>query len=144
MQESENKKYSIKFISELINAKVEGDLNLEVVKISAIENADAGSITFLANTKFNKYIESTEASAVIVPKGFKTDKSKTYLVCSDPYLAYAKLTKLFSGNIDFENIEIIKNSFIHETAFIGSNVNIAPSVFVGENCVINNLSLIHI
>lgn len=143
MQESENKKYSIKFISELINAKVEGNLDLEVVKISAIEDADAGSITFLATSKFNKYVESTDASAVIVPKGFKTDQSKTYLICSDPYLAYAKLTKLFSGNIDFENIEISKNSFIHETAFIGSNVNIGPSVFIGENCVINNNSILY-
>ena len=79
MQESENKKYSIKFISELINAKVEGNLDLEVVKISAIEDADAGSITFLASSKFNKFVESTDAAAVIVPKGFKTDQ---YFKCS--------------------------------------------------------------
>ena len=110
MQESENKKYSIKFISELINAKVEGNLDLEVVKISAIEDADAGSITFLATSKFNKYVNADGLRSVAISKEipFKTWKVEDKYLCSI---------------IDYKNISLLQKYVTETNKIITSKIS---------------------
>ena len=49
MSGSKKKQFSIKYISEYIDASIDGDVDLEINKISTIEDAEHGSITFLAN-----------------------------------------------------------------------------------------------
>ena len=66
MSGSEKKKYTIKFISEYIDASIVGDADLEIYKIASIENAREGSITFLSNPSYKKLLEKTNASAVIL------------------------------------------------------------------------------
>ena len=69
MSGSENKKYSIKFISEYIDASIIGDADLQIDDIATLDNAVQGCVTFLANSKYNKLLESTKASAVIAKEG---------------------------------------------------------------------------
>ena len=69
MSGSEKKKYTIKFISEYIDASIVGDADLEIHKIASIEDAQDGSITFLSNPSYSKLLERTDASAVIVKEG---------------------------------------------------------------------------
>ena len=73
MSGSENKKYSIKFISEYIDASIVGDADLQIDNIATLDSAVQGCVTFLANSKYNKLLESTKASAVIVKEGIKTN-----------------------------------------------------------------------
>jgi len=78
---SGNKKYSIKFISEYIDASIVGDADLQINNIATLDSAVQGCITFLANSKYNKLLESTKASAVIVKEGIKqTTKLHSYYV----------------------------------------------------------------
>ena len=58
MSGSKKKQFSIKYISEYIDASIDGDVDLEINKISTIEDAEHGSITFLANSKYNKLIDT--------------------------------------------------------------------------------------
>ena len=116
MSGSENKKYSIKFISEYIDASIVGDADLQVDNIATLDSAVQGCVTFLSNSKYKKLLENTKASAVIVKEGIKTNNEITLLVCSDPYLAYARLSKLFSNEIDFLNGSFQDSVFIHDTA----------------------------
>ena len=139
MSGSENKKYSIKFISEYIDSSIVGDADLQIDNIATLDSAVEGSITFLANSKYIKLLESTKASAVIVKEGIKTNNETTLLVCSDPYLAFAKLSKLFSDEIDFSNGSFQNSVFIHDSVNLGKDVKVGPNVYIGEN-----LSLIHI
>tara|TARA_B100000212_G_scaffold134112_1_gene100817 strand:- start:2722 stop:3663 length:942 start_codon:yes stop_codon:yes gene_type:complete len=140
---SEKKHFSIKFISEYIDASIVGDVDLKINNIATIESAEEGSITFLSNSKYNKLLERTRASVVIVKEGTKINSEKTFLTCSDPYLAYAKLSKLFSSEIDFSRGTFAENSFIHETASIGKNVVIGPNVFIGENSIIGDQTVVY-
>ena len=143
MPGSEKKHFSIKFISEYIDASIVGDDNLEINNIGSIETAQEGSISFLANSKYNKLLDSSNASAVIVKEGVKTDNKKTLLVCSDPYLAFAKVTKLFFEELDFKNGTFHESVFIHDSSQIGKNVSIGPNVFIGENCSIGDKTIIY-
>ena len=143
MSVADKKIYTVKFISDYINASVIGDADIQIDSIATIETAPPGSITFLSNSKYNKLLEHTDASAVIVKAGIKTNNKTTLLACSDPYLAYAKLSKLFSGDVDFSEIAIKDNSYIHSSAALGQDVVIGPNVFIGENCSIGDRTVIY-
>ena len=143
MSGSENKKYSIKFISEYIDASIVGDADLQINNIATLDSAVQGCITFLANSKYNKLLESTKASAVIVREGIKTNNETTLLVCSDPYLAFAKLSKLFSDEIDFLNGSFQDSVFIHDSVNLGKDIKVGPNVYIGENCNIDDRTVIY-
>ena len=143
MSGSENKKYSIKFISEYIDASIVGDADLQIDNIATLDSAVQGCVTFLSNSKYNKLLENTKASAVIVKEGIKTNNETTLLVCSDPYLAYAKLSKLFSNEIDFLNGSFQDSVFIHDSVNLGRDVKVGPNVYIGENCNIGEKTVIY-
>ena len=143
MSGSKKKQFSIKYISEYIDASIDGDVDLDINKISTIEDAEHGSITFLANSKYNKLIDTTKASAVVVKSKIKTNKKITFLVCEDPYLAYAKISKLFSNEEDFHRGKIKNNTFIHDSAVLKDGSVIGPNVFIGENCIIGENTVIY-
>ena len=143
MSETDNKKYSIKFISEYIDASIVGDADLQIDNIASLDNAAEGCITFLANSKYNKLLDTTRASAVIVKEGIKTNNETTLLVCSDPYLAFAKLTKLFSDEIDFSNGSFQDSVYIHDSANLGKDIKVGPNVYIGENCNIDDRTVIY-
>ena len=143
MSGSENKKYSIKFISEYIDASIIGDADLQIDNIATLDSAVQGCITFLANSKYSKLLESTKASAVIVKEGIKTNNKTTLLACSDPYLAFAKLSKLFSDEIDFSNGSFHNSVFIHDSVNLGKDVKVGPNVYIGKNCNIGDKTVIY-
>ena len=143
MSETDTKKYSIKFISEYIDASIVGDADLQIDNIASLDNAAEGCITFLANSKYNKLLDTTRASAVIVKEGIKTNNETTLLVCSDPYLAFAKLTKLFSDEIDFSNGSFQDSVYIHDSANLGKDIKVGPNVYIGENCNIDDRTVIY-
>ena len=143
MSGTDKKKYTVKFISDYIDASVVGDAETQVDNIASIESATFGSITFLSNPKYKKLLDQTEASAVIVQDGIKTSNNITLLVCLDPYLAYAKLSKLFANKIDLPKGSIHDSSFIHESVVLGEDVVIGPNVFIGENCSIGDQTIVH-
>ena len=143
MSGSEKKKYTIKFISEYIDASIVGDADLEIHEIASIENAQEGSITFLSNPSYKKLLEKTNASAVILKENIKTNTKTTYLISSDPYLAFAKLSKLFSNEIDFSNGFFKESTFLHDSATLGKGVKVGPNAYIGENCKIGDHTTIY-
>ena len=59
-------------LAALVNGKIEGDPNIKINTFSKIEEAKAGSLTFIANPKYAHYIHSTEASVVLVKSDYQT------------------------------------------------------------------------
>ena len=88
--------FTLKELSKIIDAKIAGDENIIISNIATIQGANKESITFLANKKYSKFLTSTSASALIVQTEDKIDSDITLLKCSDPYLAYAKISSLFA------------------------------------------------
>ena len=62
--------FSAKDIAHFLNGKIIGDENVKVNNLSKIEEGKAGTLTFLANPKYTPYIYTTQASIVLVNKGF--------------------------------------------------------------------------
>ena len=131
------KKYTIREIAQIIEGKIKGDPDTEVTGIAEIDKAGRGEITFLSNPKYKKFLETTKASCIIVSEKEKSDK-KNLIICKDPYLAFGKLVQFFYPEQKFPFSGINSEAVISENVSLGSNINIAPFVFVGKDSSIGS------
>ena len=58
--------HSIEKIASFLDGKVVGDGNVSINMLSKIDEGTKGSLSFLANKKYEEFIYSTKASAVII------------------------------------------------------------------------------
>ena len=130
---SKHKSFTLEELAKATGSLVIGDSGCSVDNLSTIENANENSITFLSNKKYASSIEQSKACAVIVSSDFKEDGNCNYLKSSDPYLAYAKISKLFKIDDDVKIPFVHKSAVISDKAKIHKNVEIGPFCYVGSN-----------
>jgi UDP-3-O-[3-hydroxymyristoyl] glucosamine N-acyltransferase len=131
-------------INDLLQGVLEGDPDARVHKVSKIEEGAPGSITFLANPKYEPFIYTTDASVAIVNKSFKPQKkiSATLIKVDDAYQAFIKLLDIYQQIVsDKKGIE--QPSFTDENLFIGENVYIGAFSYIGKNVSIGNNSKVY-
>ena len=150
-------KFTATQISEILDGEVQGNPNQEVFKLSKIEEGEKGSLTFLANPKYQSYLYTTKASIAIVSKDFVPEKEIkiTLVKVDDAYKGFTKLLdyynqiKLHKSGIETpsfidktaalgENVYIGAFAYIGKNVIVGDNVKIYPNVFIGENVKIGN------
>lgn len=131
--------FTAKQISELLNGKVEGNPDVKVNKLSKIEEGEEGSISFLANPLYTQYIYSTKASVVIVNKDFNPTAPipATLIRLESAAAAFAELLEKYN-QIKLNKTGIAKQSFISDTATVGTNAYIGEFAVIGENVQIGN------
>lgn len=132
-------KFTAKQISHILNGTIEGNPEETVSTVSKIEEAERGSLSFLANPKYYNYIYSTAASIVIVNKDFTFDKAiqPTLIRVDDAYSGLAKILDEYN-KIKMGKTGISKMAYIHDSAETGKDVYIGEFVSIGENAVIGN------
>jgi len=128
--------YSAKEIAKLLNGIVEGDPTIKVHNVSKIEDGSQGTLAFLANPKYTKFIYNTKASIVLVSRNFIADEpvEATLIRVDDPYTAFATLLEQIQPQLDKNGVD--KYVYIHPTAKIGDNAYIGAFTYIGENVVI--------
>lgn len=136
-------KIKLKEAAEFIGGIIFGDDEIEIENIAKIEEAQPGELTFLYHPAYAKYLESTKASAIIVPKDFeKTRKDISYIEVEKANIAFQKiLIKFFTPSIALSGID--PTSQVHESAKVGNNVTLGKNVVISENCIIGDNSIIH-
>src|SRR5579872_3580127 len=75
-----------------LNCRLADDRDPEITGVRGIEQAGAGHLTFLANSKYASKLKSTQASAVIA--GRPVDGIAT-LVSANPYHDFARALEFF-------------------------------------------------
>lgn len=153
--------FTAKEIANQLGGTIVGDPQTEVSTLSKIEEADKGSITFLANPKYTPHIYTTKASVTIVNKSFEPDSDldTVLILVEDAYSAFTQLLNFYQESqlqppqisdralVDTqavlgENISIGAQTIIEAGVRIGAYGRISPQVYVGtdvsigENCVI--------
>ncbi len=144
-------------IADFLGGTVEGDPNAVVSDVAKIEEGRPGSLAFLSNPKYNKYLYETEATIVIINHSFELEAPvKTTLIrVTDAYKAFASLLELYQQakgtktgieNPSFidSSAQIGKDIYLGAFAYIGKNVKIGnyvkiyPQVYIGDNSVIGD------
>jgi UDP-3-O-[3-hydroxymyristoyl] glucosamine N-acyltransferase len=123
-----------------IDAEVAGAGDVKIRGIAKIETAGAGELTFIANPKYLKFLETTGASAIIVPSSMPAEKlpggpqAPVLLRVDDPYAAFMVVLGLFHPQPDLLPPGIHPSAVIAESATIGADVRIGANAVVGEGC----------
>lgn len=126
-------------IAGLIGAKVEGNEDLEISGIGKIEEAGPGDITFIANPKYEKYFDTTRASAVIVSENFTGKGSNiTLLRTKDPYTGFVFALRVLVPPAEPLSPGIDPSAHISPKAVLGGNVRIGALACILDGAVIGD------
>jgi len=130
-------------LSLLLNGTVEGDPSVAVNKLAKIEEAQAGSLSFLANPKYEQHLYSTNASVVIVnnDQALTAPVKATLLRVPNAYSAITVLLEKYNTlKLNKNGVEqpcyIHPSATIGENAYVGAFAYIGPNVKIGNNCKI--------
>jgi len=146
--------------------------NTIIQSANTIEAAGDGDVCFLSNTKYIKFLQSTQASACIVDSDLAEAFTKEYssfkttlLVCKNPYLIFSQIVSDIYGGGEYCNQDglgfVSSKASVHGGAIvdasakiydfvviedgvtIGKNVVIMPNTFIGKGSVIGDGSYIY-
>ena len=134
--------YSLKDLADKVNGKLVGDPEVVINAIATIQNASSGCISFVANSKYNKFISDSSASAIIVSPALSSELQTPGIIVDDPYAAYAQISSLFAKHSN-PYTDNPNSYFIHETSEVHESVVIGPNVYIGPECKISKNSIIH-
>lgn len=133
--------FSATQIAHLLEGDIDGDSNVSVNNLSKIEEGKPGTLSFLANLKYEPYLYTTKASVVIVDKSFsptnKIPETCTLIKVASAQAAFAKLLEMYN-EINRDETGIHPQSFTEESATVGENVLLGAFVYVGKNVKIGN------
>ncbi len=106
---------------------------MKVSQLAKIEEATAGTMTFLANPAYTPHIYTTQASIVLVREDFLPEKpiSSTLIRVKDPYGALAQLLELYKNSLP-QKKGVSALSFIADTASVGEDAYIGEYAVIGE------------
>ncbi|WP_100611562.1 UDP-3-O-(3-hydroxymyristoyl)glucosamine N-acyltransferase [Confluentibacter lentus] len=132
-------KFTAQQIAGILEGDVVGNPDVEVSKLSKIEEGIEGSLTFLSNPKYKQYIYSTNASITIVNKTFIPENGiKTTLIkVDDAYMAFSKILEYYNS-VKFIKVGIEQPSFISDSSIYGENIYVGAFSYVGNNVVIGD------
>lgn len=157
-------KFTAGQIAAMINGKIEGNAEEEIAKIAKIEEAQKGSLAFIANPKYEHFLSETKASVVLINNEIKTPEglTATLIRVEDPYAAFAKLMEAYEkimapaakfGREEYcvvaDSAIIADNAYIGSFSYIGKNVVVAegaqiyPGVFLGDNVRVGKNSILY-
>ena len=123
----------------MLNGTVEGDPLVPVNQLAKIEEARAGSLSFLANPKYEQYLYTTEASVVIINNDQVLAEPVKATLIRVPN-AYSAITVLLEkyNTLKLHKTGIEQPSFIHPSAKVGENVYVGAFAYIGPNVKIGN------
>ncbi len=132
--------FTINQIAAILQGEVDGDGQKKVKTISKIEEAKEGSITFLANPKYEEFIYSSEASAVIVKNDFQPERPipTTLIRVEDPYSGFTRLLEEYDKIISYSKGGVEEPSFISSNSEVGQKVYRGAFSYIGSNVKIGD------
>ncbi|MGD9401405.1 MAG: UDP-3-O-(3-hydroxymyristoyl)glucosamine N-acyltransferase [bacterium] len=121
----------LKELAEIIGGDVAGDGSVMISGVGGIREARAGDVTFLADPRYEKFLKTTKASAVIAPRG-TAHEGMPLILCENPYLCFIRAVKHF---IPEENG---RPAGVHPTAVIAEGARLGKGTAVGPHAVIED------
>ena len=142
-------------LAERLACRLEGDGEIEIVRVAGIENAGPGDLTFVANPKYLATLSTTRASAVLLhddAPAAPVDETRGALSASregplailrtpDPYLGFARAVGLFAPKWKPEP-GVHAMAAVARDAKLGADVSIGAFVAVGEGATVGDRTIV--
>lgn len=138
---------SLAEIAERLQAELRGDAACRIERVTTLERAGAGDISFFTNRRYRAQLLETGASAVLINPADSDDCPTNALLLDNPYLGYARVAAWLNPVPPLvpgihPTAVVAKDASVDTSAQIGAHVvidsgaSVAAGAFVGAGCVI--------
>jgi len=130
-----SKQYSLNDIAEALGGSVVGDGSVLISRVSSINNAQAGSISFITDSKYEKALATSGASAFILRDTLSSLTTLPKIIVDNPYAYFAKVSA-FLNPPPYVARGIAPSAVVDPSAHIPESCSVAPLVIIGANVVL--------
>lgn len=140
-------------LAQRFDLALSGDAQRPVSGLATLSGAEPGELSFLSGRKFLSQLRGTRAAAVIIHPDHVADCPVDTLACDDPYLAFARISRVFDPTpqppqevhpaavvsaeaVVEEGASIGPNAVVEAGAHIGAGVQLGANVYVGHDSVV--------
>ena len=127
---------SLRDIASSIEGEVKGNIDLSIRHLSEVHKCNSEQICFIKDEGFISKLSEDAGAVILSPKIAKKVKIENQIIVDDPYLGYARASKLFfdlSQSFEKTEPEIGKNFISGENVSIGHNCEIGKNVKIHDN-----------
>jgi UDP-3-O-[3-hydroxymyristoyl] glucosamine N-acyltransferase len=135
-------------LAERLACRLEGDGEIDIVRVAGIDAAEPGDLTFVANPKYLPALATTRASAVLLRDDAPVDLTRragrpalALLHAADPYLAFARAVGIFAPQWK-PAPGVHAMAAVANDASLGSDVSVGPFVAIGEGASIGDRTVV--
>lgn len=107
--------------------------DLEIHRLAPLDSASADALSFLSHPKYQSQLAVSQAACVIVSPEMRTlaQARGPCIVTPDPYLYFARLTRLWRAHHPRQTL-----AGIHPSAVVDPTAHVHPSAVIGPLCVV--------
>jgi UDP-3-O-[3-hydroxymyristoyl] glucosamine N-acyltransferase len=127
-------------LAKRLGCALRGDGSVEVLRVSGIEDAGPGDLSFVANPRYLAHLARTRASAVIVADGVETPLPS--LLTPNPYLAFARAVALLHPELR-PAPGVHASASVDPSASLGAEVHVGALAVIGARVRVGARTLIH-
>lgn len=133
--------FSAEQIAGILNGEIVGNPAVKVKGLSKIEEGVAGTLSFLANPKYEEHIYTTKASIVIVNKTFVPQRplsaETTLIKVEEAYACFAKLLEMYDQAMS-KQAGIEPQAYVSPQAKVGKDVYIGAFAYISDHAEIED------
>lgn len=123
--------YSLAELAVRFGLTLRGEPRLTVRSVATLSRAEPGSLSFLANSRYRRQLESTRATAVLLSAEDEAHCPVAALIHPNPYWAYARIAALMHP-------QLCPEPGTHPSAVVGSRARVAASANIGALAVVED------
>lgn len=137
--------FTVKQIATLLGGEITGNGALAISGLAKIEEGRPGDISFLSNLKYESYLYTTQASAVIVDRSFAPKKPvvAALIFVENSYSAFTQLLEEYHRQLSFARVGVEQPSYIGDGSQVGEQSYRGAFSYIGQNCQIGRNVKIH-
>lgn len=127
--------YTLAAIVDRLGGELRGDGSIVITQVATLQGAGAGQISFLANPKYRRHLQGSQASAVILTPDLAKDAPAAAILTPKPYVYYARVAALLNPLQRLGagvHVQACAESAIPASCHIGPGAHIGPGVLLGE------------
>jgi UDP-3-O-[3-hydroxymyristoyl] glucosamine N-acyltransferase len=129
-------------LAKRLGGELSGDPEMVIHGMGTLADASAEEISFLANSRYEKYMSLTKAAAVIVATSYAGPAGRL-IRCQDPYFAFCQAMVLLYGQRGHPFSGIDPSARVDPTAKLGAGVAVGPFATVCANAQIGDKTVLY-
>jgi UDP-3-O-[3-hydroxymyristoyl] glucosamine N-acyltransferase len=129
--------HSLAELARLLDARLIGDPDVEITGVAGVREAGTGDLTFLVNPRYEIYLATTRASAVLLSEP-RIGTHMAQLISPEPYFAFLAAVKIFRQERPRPAIGVHPAAVVGPGVTLGKDVSIGPCAVVEEGATLGD------